>query len=769
MAETKIDFNDAVKLIQNGQCPDISKLNFNINEARSVFIGFYQESHDSSQNENKFCIYEIKTLLHVAIQAGNINAIKKLLNNGADLKIPVTIEHGREQRELRSGNANSLGAQWSDWSFHIENTIIKTSQELVAELAKEEKFDAICDIVNIKLGLPVDEDELIDAFSSKTKFRNLKLYPFSDQNDAKKTENSFQEQVNDRFFRQGEFNKSLKKNSKASLLVTQIENIIGAKTNNKINDKILKNLSFKGNHQQTQVINFYLKNLINLEDFSSRFVILALITILNKYGHIPTLVFKIGNHHFLSIDQSSSNQKGNVNLQAINANGTIKFVPSVYGQGNKSPQHSIANRLKNIQTKKADILKLMKIKSHKIASLSTPEISDDDGFFLDKVNFLRSIIEVARRGYYKTQRSELDKLPMGIAQARTSQLLIDNKISIDDAYGLDDNEKFYTSKEILDIHDYEKQSPSKTSPKEKYKAPYGAATGKGLEEDHKEVQNKIERINSEYNNQYKSDQGAFLIEGRNLMRERLGEEYGSDAESSGADYSDEEVDAIKKVKPLQYDKQTGNIFFKPASSSKTINPKYRIYQETQKILANLSFFNYKSYQFNFTIENATINSFLNSLGLQRGEATKDGNNCLLHSYFQNIQKFFNTNYPGQFVLLDQDFQDFIDSIRDALSKTKGEMLSANDETEGVQILTAIQAYLQTKFNNRFGFSLEIFFADSDGDVGIVDNLDQLQLQTPQGGITIPLQIIQVNYNHYEPVFVMPNAPVLNAAQLPKLS
>lgn len=354
------------------------------------------------------------------------------------------------------------------------------------------------------------------------------------------------------------------------------------------------------------------------------------------------------------------------------------------------------------------------------------------------MNFLSSIIEVARRGYENGGKAtELDKLPMGIAQERTIQLLIDNVISTDDAYALDEQGVHYDSTKTLSIPG----SPQKTSPKEQHKSPFGAATGKDLENNHQEVRNKINRINEKYNERYDTNSTMVLIEGRNLMRQCLGEEYGSDGESSGEDYStDDGSNQIPKIPDLQ--------FFKPEKNHcgyelKNQNPSFKF----------VTFAAYKSHQFTYPVLNgAFINSFLASIGLRRGKATTDDNNCLLDSYFQNIQGFFKSNYPS-FVLADQDLPDFVTFIRKKINKIHDEMLSVNDENEGVNIIKAVQEYLNAKFQPTFGFSVEILFADRDGKVAVVDNLSQIQNAIPTGQITIPLHVIQVGSNHYEPIFV----------------
>lgn len=741
-SDKKINFEEAAELIKKGVAINLEQLSFDINEQHRKYLDSYQDPDESSQSENSYPIYETKTLLHVAIQEGNIDAVRNLLNNGANLTTSgEKIIYVRKHKELKSSSAYSFSAQWEE-SESVEVTHEKSTEALVIE---KNNPGILIEIIkfNEEKSQRNSSTSSITSTLAQVKFRELKLYPFANFFEAQQAENAFQTYVNDRFFRRNKFNKALKPNKKADLLVKAIEAILTSKINNKIRDDQLEHK--KGNN----TINFYIQNAVVLDNLSTRSIILALTHMLNKNGHIPTLIFKVGKNHILCTSNSTTKQKGNVNVQAINPDGTIKFLPSVYGDGNGNPKYSIAEKLKKItQTSNNNILELMKSKSRKVSSFSPQQIANEDNaFFLDQLNFLHSVIEVARRGYYKANISDLDKLPVGISQARTSQLLIDGQINIDQAYGLDDKEEFYPSQETLDDYDYKKESPTKTSPKAKYKAPYNAVSGKDLENSHEEVKRKIERINAKYNERYSNNSSStpFIIEGRNLMRQNLGEQYGSDGESSGGDYSDDEsLSNSSGSSKLQ--------FFKPEKSSKG----YALgQQKTSLKVVRLS--RYQKHNFSYVVQNGNIiNNFLESMSLRRGEATTKDNNCLLHSYFQNIQNFFESNYPN-LVLKNTDFPDFVAYIRNKLKVNQDAMLSANDEEQGPLILKAIQEYLQKeKFSGKkFRFNLEVLFADRDGDVGIVDNLNAIEngIEREQEQITIPLQIIQVGSNHYEPIFI----------------
>lgn len=229
------------------------------------------------------------------------------------------------------------------------------------------------------------------------------------------------------------------------------------------------------------------------------------------------------------------------------------------------------------------------------------------------------------------------------------------------------------------------------------------------------------------------------------MRKNLGEQYGSDGESSGEDYSDDDgLNKAFKISSLQ--------FFKPEKT-----PTGYTLGKQKLALKFVAFSLYKSYKFiDYNPQHdLSINNFLQSIGLRRGSATIKGNNCLLHSYFQNIQNFLQSNYPESgLALLDTDFPSFVQYIRDDI-EIKDDMLSANDEEQGTAILHAIQQYLENRFDRHFGFNLEIFFADKDGNVAAIDNSNAIQngIAVNANAITIPLQVIQVGYNHYEPIFI----------------
>ena len=128
--------------------------------------------------------------------------------------------------------------------------------------------------------------------------------------------------------------------------------------------------------------------------------------------------------------------------------------------------------------------------------------------------------------------------------------------------------------------------------------------------------------------------------------------------------------------------------------------------------------------------------------LVRGEATSKGNNCLLHTIFQQITMFL----PGI------SLSEFIVEIRGRIHRTKGEMLSVNDEEEGVRIFKEVQCYLLDITKARYFFDLTVLFADNDGEIAQVQ-MDQVAQHLSQDGSSIPLRIIAVNYNHYEPLFL----------------
>lgn len=142
-----------------------------------------------------------------------------------------------------------------------------------------------------------------------------------------------------------------------------------------------------------------------------------------------------------------------------------------------------------------------------------------------------------------------------------------------------------------------------------------------------------------------------------------------------------------------------------------------------------------------SLRNYRINKALESKNLQRGKATSAGNDCLLHTIFQQVHS----------ILQGVSFIEFASFIRGTLQKTNGEMLSINDELEGTQVISALQAYLHSKTGQHYTIDCDVLFADNDGDIAQVDMAPILQALKP-GEAAISLKMIQVNYNHYEPLF-----------------
>ncbi|MBS0621048.1 MAG: hypothetical protein JSS61_06285 [Verrucomicrobia bacterium] len=133
-----------------------------------------------------------------------------------------------------------------------------------------------------------------------------------------------------------------------------------------------------------------------------------------------------------------------------------------------------------------------------------------------------------------------------------------------------------------------------------------------------------------------------------------------------------------------------------------------------------------------------IDQALKNQQLIRGSATAVGNNCLLDTLYQQLIPY----------LQDRDFSTFVQEIRERIGRTDSEMLSINDELEGIQILSAIQALL----GNSYDFQLSVWFADTDGDLAPVD-MTEIQGQINDGNRpSVSIRMVLVNYNHYQPLF-----------------
>ena len=135
-----------------------------------------------------------------------------------------------------------------------------------------------------------------------------------------------------------------------------------------------------------------------------------------------------------------------------------------------------------------------------------------------------------------------------------------------------------------------------------------------------------------------------------------------------------------------------------------------------------------------------LDQSLSANGLVRRNATASGNNCLLDTIFQQISLD-----PNQ-------FSKFVTKIRCVIKRTQNEQLSINDESEGTQIIDAVQAYLKETTAKNYQLELTVLLADSSGDLGYVDTAP---LNKPVDNLAsiIPIRMIVVNYNHYEPLFL----------------
>lgn len=168
----------------------------------------------------------------------------------------------------------------------------------------------------------------------------------------------------------------------------------------------------------------------------------------------------------------------------------------------------------------------------------------------------------------------------------------------------------------------------------------------------------------------------------------------------------------------------------------------------------ISFFSLKSLPMDTKFSTKeSVDEQLNINGLYRGTATTITNNCLLDSYFQVIRDFLFLNLPNYSL---GSLEDFISYVREKIGMTDDQMLMINDEEQGVQILSAIKQYIAEQTGLNVGFDLN-FMVAMDNEVALIDNLSELENFFNYGDIMIPIKIIQINYNHYEPVFIQENA------------
>jgi hypothetical protein len=383
---------------------------------------------------------------------------------------------------------------------------------------------------------------------------------------VRKQEVEVQKYVHDRFFR---FKKPFKTNSKSKEIYDRLVGVDGRseqEVKGSSKAALLENISkFKpiGSDAKLAAI-FYLKERIVLDGYSSRSVVIALSKFLNEKGYIPTAVYQIGNTHILCL---SVNNFGKVLLQTITEQATVSRNPTVYGDGeaDKSMFQQLEVVAKNAEG--INIHGLLRPTSVSIGSLGNLDVAPYLGF-LDKLNFLRTVMEVARYSFRPQQGSgDLDELPIGVSQQRTSQLLIEGEIKVHKAYGLD--KEIYSGSSMR--YDFKVRRDMSSPDCTVHKSPFGVVTGTSLKDNIDEVENKTHRINGKYNQRYSifaaevtddvsvddaKDNGLpkpllkkdhhSVIEGPTLLRSKLAEEYGSGGESDHSNYSDQEAEAFIK-------------------------------------------------------------------------------------------------------------------------------------------------------------------------------------------------------------------------------
>lgn len=373
----------------------------------------------------------------------------------------------------------------------------------------------------------------------------LFLYELSSKTQAKRQEIINQGYVNDRFFRMipGKGMKSGSDSKKIYNLLVALPPFNSTPLLEKSKPRAQGNWTPQA---KKVVLECLASRKFPLDGYSSRSVIIALKEYLKTHRCMPTVVYTIGNTHILCISSPTSEQPGNINLQTISDRGNLVFSDTIYGD-------KVSDKLTSLVSGyggRTQMYAILRQNSKKIGTVGNTT--------LDQINFLRAVIEVARYScgdhLRKLNGSQSEVFPIGIAQSRTSQLLIDDKITTSEAYGLDSSKKYYRGKMLVPEWDsatrrYEKVEAEKS---EIYKAPFGVVTGKDIKNNLIEVQSKIARINEKYHDVYHAEfasaTSCYMIPGNKLFRKKLAEEFGSGNESSGGDYSDEGPSAWSKQK-----------------------------------------------------------------------------------------------------------------------------------------------------------------------------------------------------------------------------
>lgn len=338
---------------------------------------------------------------------------------------------------------------------------------------------------------------------------------------------------------------------------------------------------------------------IKLDNYSARSVIIALAKLLHdKHKFPPKLCFSIGDTILIIEGGDEINQRGNAKITVNNKiiiNGQRTYVYTTYGDNSIGiGLNSITN---NEQDREKQLATLLREKSVKIASFNENEFTYKDRkmviklpnessiqtdkmsekttqwlsyriHFLNHLNFLRSIFEIARRlyrdgsgntyPYDNAFAKRSDNIPVASAQARTSKLLQRGIITMRDAYGnsiVDSALKLKLTNQVIS-YNYNKEED---------RAFYGAVTGKTSKNEKisdwklfKEqkialIDEKIQTINTTYKRNFFSENpqvvGKAQLTNVRALYEEIKTEYGSGNESSNSDsdYEDEKAISYQNI------------------------------------------------------------------------------------------------------------------------------------------------------------------------------------------------------------------------------
>ncbi len=484
------------------------------------------------------------TILHVAVIEEDLELLKVILDDsGINSIINLKTKEGDTAIDLAisKGSLKMFKAlHEKDAAYSPKILLTKLKQKIAGQPANADQLQKIADFIKNNIPKRI-KDENGEALA-------LRAFPESLKQKAQEKEFSKQATVTERFFRVG---KPLEQKKNSTKLYGEILTAID------------------------------MDWLVELDDYSSRAVIIAVTKLMQKFKMFPKVVFKIGNT-VLSCSPSDKRdrQVGNLLVTIENLNVSPSYGNDIMGKLNPVlGAESLERELREIKLAKLLRLKSKIIQSFKPANFNQTGLIKIDGeaayssqnagnnnnlpairnaiHILNFLNFMHSIGEICRRLYrdkdgnlfpysFPQPAKTSDRFPVAAFHTRVLNLMQSGTIRLDEVYGSGGKPPYGLvggKSSIFNIDEVTQKSAKFVN--------QHLLDDKKIEIDDVTAKQKGFSINELMSNYHKTKHASnyklrhpndYLQATPFWLRWELGRQFGGDSESDGSDYEDAKSD-----------------------------------------------------------------------------------------------------------------------------------------------------------------------------------------------------------------------------------